>query len=56
MFMIAWFVFEEHFTTDKGDKHNLMYSIEAHEENHKSINKNKSINDETNSGGARPLS
>ena len=48
-------VFEEYFTTAKRDKSNLMCSIEAHKKPQKPVNQNKPINDETSSGGARPL-
>ena len=48
-------VFENYFTTAKHNKYNLMYSIEVHEKNRKSVNKQKPVDDETSSGGGIPL-
>ena len=48
-------IFEDNFTTAKREKYNPMCSIEAHEKNHKSVKNQKPVNDETSSGGDRPL-
>ena len=47
-------VFGDYLTTAKREIYNLSSYFEAHEKNHKSVNKHKPINDETSSGGFRP--
>ena len=42
-------VFEDYVRTDRRDLYNLMYPIESHEREH------KSLTDEASSGGGRPL-
>ena len=57
--MCSWWhdsVFEDYFITSKCAKYNIICSIEEHEKNQKSVNRRKTENDETSSGGARPLS
>ena len=42
-------LFEDYVTTSKRDRYNIIFPIEAHERNQ------KSVNDEASSGGGRPL-